>query len=180
MDQISRLSIRDEEFGETTGAGTGGDRQSEPRLKVDDVKAGARKVTGSVFLLPGEMKTVQVIFMNGRSLTQELQFDKSSAESNDTSGGKSVPFKFDVPDVVTLKEGDWILFNLRPSDDGKNKNIRVDVKSADKGNGRAPGGGADEKPRKPHVPGGKPGKPSVPGAGDNPRTGEGSSSFGSS
>lgn len=181
-DQISRLSIRDEEFGETTGAGTGGDQQSEPRLKVDDVKAGARKVTGSVFLLPGEMKTVRVTFENFLTGTQDLELKQSSAESDGTPKGEYVSFEIVVPDKVTLKEGDWILFNLQPSSDGKNKSTRVYVKPADNGNGQAPGGGAGGNSPKPPAPGGKPGKPHAPGggAGDNPRTGGGSSSFGSS
>ena len=59
-DQISRLSIRDEGFGETTGAGTGDDQQSEPLLKVNDVKVGDKEVTGSVFWLPGQQARVQV------------------------------------------------------------------------------------------------------------------------
>ncbi|WP_234914690.1 hypothetical protein [Corynebacterium belfantii] len=178
-DQISRLSIRDEGFGETTGAGTGGDQQSEPRLKVDDVKAGARKVTGLVFLLPGEMKTVQVFYQNLRTSTVNLQ---SSAESGGTSRGEYVSFKIEVPNDVELKEGDRLFFSLRDDSRrpgaGENKSIVVYVKPADNGNGRAPGGGAGEKPGKPHVPGEKPGKPHVPG--EKPGTGGGSSSFGSS
>lgn len=183
MDQISWLSIRDEGFGETTEAGAGGDQQSEP-LKVNTVKAGDREITGSVFVPPGKKKTVQVIFPNGRSLTQDLPLDRSSAESGDTSGGRSVPFKFDVPKEIELKKGEMLLFNQqdnpRPPDAGTVKNIAVIVQPADNGNGRAPGGGAGEKPRKPHVPDGKPGKPSVPGADGNPRTGGGSLSSGSS
>ncbi|MBG9288974.1 hypothetical protein [Corynebacterium belfantii] len=170
-DQISRLSIRDEKFSETTEAGTGGEQQSEP-LKVNTVKAGDRQVTGLAFLLPKQEKTVQAIFPGIITRTQDLRFDQSSAESGDTSMGRFVPFKIDVPDEVTLKKGDVLLFNLRPSDDGENKNIKVVVKSADNGNGQAPGGGAGDNSPKPPAPGG--------GAGDNPRTGGGSSSFGSS
>ncbi|CAB0964052.1 intracellular motility protein A [Corynebacterium diphtheriae] len=201
-DQISRFSIRDEKFGETTGAGTGGEQQSEP-LKVDDVKAGDKKITGSAFLLPGQKKTVQVTFQNLITQTVDLQLNQSSAESDDTSRGEYVPFKIDVPDTVALKEGDWILFYLRPSNDGENKNIKVYVKPADRGaesrpeqnpdgdNNQTPGGGAGDrqgkpegpgagdKPGAPHVPDEKPDKPSVPGADDNPGTGKGSLSFGS-
>lgn len=191
MDQVSWLSIRDEGFGETTEAGTGGDQQSEPRLKVDDVKAGARKVTGSVFLRPGEKKTVQVIFeKNFLTQTQDLQFDQSSAESDDNSKGKSVPFEIKVPDNVALKEGDRLFFRLRddsrrPSA-GENKSTVVIVKPADNGNGRAPGGGAGDNSPKPPAPGGgageKPRKPHALGGGavGNPRTGGGSLSSGSS
>lgn len=183
MDQISWLSIRDEKFGEATGAGTGGDQQSEP-LKVDDVKAGAKEITGSAFLLPGEMKTVQLTFPNFRVLTEKVELKGNSGEADNIPEGKRVPFKFKVPDNVTLKEGDRLLFRLQDDSQrpgaGENKSIAVYVKPADNGNGQAPGGGAGEKPGKPHVPGEKPGKPSVPGAGDKPGTGGGSSSFGSS
>ncbi|WP_374064973.1 hypothetical protein ABMV07_06215 [Corynebacterium belfantii] len=174
-DQISRLSIRDEEFGETTGAGTGGDQQSDPRLKVNDVKARDKAVTGLVFLLPGEMKTVQAFFPNGLGPTQNLQFDQSSAKSDDTSRGKFVPFTIGVPKGLELHPGDKIAVTLL---NGKSKSVIVVVKPAD--NGQAPGGGAGDNSPKPPAPGGKPGKPSVPGADGNPRTGGGSLSSGSS
>lgn len=187
-DQISKLSIRDEEFGKTTGAGTGDDQQSEPLLKVDNVKAGDRKITGSVFLLPRERATVQVTFLKTiQSSTQDLQFDQSSAESNDTSRGKSVPFTIGVPSGLELHPGDEIAVTLLYyTGKSESKPVKVVVGPADKGNGRAPGGGAGEKPGKPHVPGGgaddNPPKPPAPGggAGDNPRTGGGSLSSGSS
>lgn len=195
-DQISRLSIRDEGFGETTEAGTGGDRQSEPPLKVDDVKAGDKKITGSVFLHPGQKKTVQLIFPSVRVLTVNVELKGNSGEEGNASEGKRVPFLFNVPDDVVLKEKDILRFSLRDdppsSGAGNNKDTLVHVKPAGKGaesqpeqtpdggNGQAPGGGAGEKPGKPPAPGGKPGKPSVPGADGNPRTGGGSSSFGSS
>lgn len=181
-DQISRLSIRDEEFGKTTGAGTGGDQQSEPLLKVNDVKVGDKEVTGSVFWLPGQQARVQVFFPNGRTPTQDLQFDQSSAESNDTSRGKSVPFTIGVPEGLELRLGHEIVVTLfygeSKAGKSKTKSVKVVVGPADNGNGRAPGGGAGEKPRKPHAPGEKPGKPHVPG--EKPGTGGGSSSFGSS
>ncbi|WP_229254958.1 hypothetical protein [Corynebacterium belfantii] len=171
-DQISRLSIRDEEFGKTTGAGTGGDQQSEPRLEVNDVKAGDRKVTGSVFWIPGQQATVQVTFKkNFITRTQDLQFDQSSAESDDASRGKSVPFTIDVPQGTELRPNDEIIVILSYGEK-KSKSVKVVVKSADNGNGRAPGGGADDNQPKPPAPGG--------GAGDNPGTGGGSLSSGSS
>ncbi|MBG9287763.1 hypothetical protein I4J20_06040, partial [Corynebacterium belfantii] len=131
-DQISRLSIRDEEFGETTEAGTGGDQQSEPRLEVNDVKVGDRKVTGSVFWLPGQQARVQVFFPNGRTPTQDLQFDQSSAESNDTSRGKSVPFTIGVPEGLELRPNDEIIVILHYGEK-KSKSVKVVVKSADNG-----------------------------------------------
>lgn len=161
-DQISRLSIRDEEFGETTGAGTGDDQQSEHLLKVNDVKVGDKAVTGSVFLLPGQMKTVQVVFPNFLTPTQDLQLDQSSAESGDTSRGKSVPFKISVPSGLELRPGDPIVVNLLYGK-SETKSVKVVVKPAD--NGQAPGGGAGDNSPKPPAPGGKPGKPHAPGGG---------------
>lgn len=183
-DKISRFSIRDEEFGETTEAGTGGEQQSEP-LKVNTVKARDRQVTGSAFLRPGQKKTVQVIFPNALAPTQDLQLDQLSAESDDTSRGEYVPFEIRVPDSVALKAGDRIFFSLRDySRDpgaGNVKSIEVTVQPADKGaesqpeqnpdgdNNQTPGGGAGDRQ----------GKPEDPGAGDNSGTGKGSLSFGS-
>ncbi|SPJ40595.1 hypothetical protein CHUV2995_01392 [Corynebacterium diphtheriae subsp. lausannense] len=200
-DQISRLSIRDEEFGETTGAGTDGDQQSEP-LKVNTVKAGDRQVTGSVFLHPGEKKTVQVTFPNARSLTQELQLNENSGEEGNAPKGKVVTFKFKVPEGLDLKEGNEIVVIPLYGKSDIDKPVRVIVQSADvvEGEGHGserpegsdkPGAGSEgsetpdngkdkgkerdngsTKPGKPHAPGG--------GAGDNPRTGGGSLSSGSS
>ncbi|MFA1531548.1 hypothetical protein ACDL65_05670 [Corynebacterium belfantii] len=171
-DQISRLSIRDEEFGETTEAGTGDDRQSEPLLEVNDVKAGDKKITGSVFLFPGQKDTVRLVLPSVRVLTEDVELKGNSGEGGDTSKGKRVLFVFNLPDDVSLMEGERLLFSLESSNAGKNKNIEVYVKPAGNGNGQAPGGGAGEKPRKPHAPGG--------GADGNPRTGGGSLSSGSS
>ncbi|CAB0814242.1 hypothetical protein FRC0290_00981 [Corynebacterium diphtheriae] len=152
-DQISRHSIRDEKFSETTEAGTGGEQQSEPPLSVNDVKAGDRKVTGSVFLRPGQQVTVQVIFPNGLWPTQDLHLDQSSAESDDTSRGKSVPFKIDVPQKLELQPSNEIVVILRYGKD-KTKSVKVVVKPADNDNGQVPGGGADDNPGKPPAPGG--------------------------
>ncbi|WP_410494568.1 hypothetical protein NAL12_07465 [Corynebacterium belfantii] len=188
---VREARINDIASGNDGKGPAGGDQQSDPLLKVNDVKAGDRKVTGSVFVLPRRMKTVQVTFLpTFRSLTQDLQFNQSSAESGDASMGRFVPFEFDVPSDIELKEGNMLFLNQRdnprPPNAGNVKNIVVIVKPADKGNGQAPGGGAGDTPPKPPAPGGgageKPGKPHAPGggAGDNPRTGGGSSSFGSS
>ncbi|WP_234914533.1 intracellular motility protein A [Corynebacterium belfantii] len=186
-DQVSRLSIETKNSAKLREPGLV-TNSTESRLKVNDVKVGDKKITGLVFLLPGEQATVQVTFLTTiRTLTQELRFDQSSAESDDTSGGKFVPFTISVPSELELRLGDEISVTL-PYYTGKSKPkpVKVVVKSADNGNGRAPGGGAGEKPGKPHIPGGgaddNPPKPPAPGggAGDNPRTGGGSSSLGSS
>ncbi|CAB0903709.1 intracellular motility protein A [Corynebacterium diphtheriae] len=196
-DQISRHSIRDEKFGENTGAGTGGEQQSEP-LRVNEVKAGDREITGLAFLLPGQKKTVQVTFLkNFLTQTVDLKLNQSSTESGDTPRGEYVPFKIAVPEKVELKEGDRLLFSLKDNPPlpgaGKTKNIEVYVKPADKGaesqpeqtpdggNDRAPGPGAGDGQRKPEGPGAGDGqrKPEGPSADDNPGTGKGSLSFGS-
>ncbi|CAB0644311.1 intracellular motility protein A [Corynebacterium diphtheriae] len=176
---------------------------------MDDVKAGDKNITGSVFLLPGQKKTVQLILPNFRVLTKDVELKGNSGEEGNTSEGKRVLFVFNVPDDVVLKENDRLLFSLRgdsPSSGAENnKYTPVYVKPADKGaesqpeqtpdggNDQAPGDGAGEKPGKPqgpgdgagekpgkpHVPDEKPDKPSVPGADDNPGTGKGNLSFGS-
>ncbi|WP_244659183.1 hypothetical protein [Corynebacterium belfantii] len=184
-DQVSRLSIETKNSAKLREPGLV-TNSTESLLKVNDVKAGDRKITGSVFLSPGQRKRVQLTLPGVRVLTADVELKGNSGEGGNTSKGKRVPFEFNVPDGIELKQGDLLLFSLRddsPSSGAENnKNIPIYVKPADRGaeshpeqtpdggNGQAPGGGA----------GGKPGKPSVPGADGNPRTGGGSLSSGSS
>lgn len=97
--------------------------------------------------------TVQVIFPNGLWPTQDLHLDQLSAESDDTSRGKSVPFKIDVPQKLELQPGNEIVVILRYGKN-KTKSVKVVVKPADNDNGQVPGGGADDNPGKPPAPGG--------------------------
>ncbi|CAB0841319.1 hypothetical protein FRC0326_01038 [Corynebacterium diphtheriae] len=129
-DQISRHSIRDEKFSETTEAGTGGEQQSEP-LKVNAVKAGDREITGSVFVLPGKKKTVQVTFPNARSLTQDLQLDENSGEEGNVPKGKVVTFKFKVPEGLDLKAGHEIFVIPLYGKSDIDKPVKVIVQPAD-------------------------------------------------
>ncbi|MHC9587575.1 hypothetical protein ACQXZT_00225 [Corynebacterium diphtheriae] len=129
-DQISRHSIRDEKFSETTEAGTGGEQQSEP-LKVNAVKAGDREITGSVFVLPGKKKTVQVTFPNARSLTQDLQLDENSGEEGNAPKGKVVTFKFKVPEGLDLKAGHEIFVIPLYGKSDIDKPVKVIVQPAD-------------------------------------------------
>ncbi|CAB0771523.1 hypothetical protein FRC0337_01070 [Corynebacterium diphtheriae] len=129
-DQISRFSIRDEKIGETMGAGTGGEQQSEP-LKVNAVKAGDREITGSVFVLPGKKKTVQVTFPNARSLTQDLQLDENSGEEGNAPKGKVVTFKFKVPEGLDLKAGHEIFVIPLYGKSDIDKPVKVIVQPAD-------------------------------------------------
>ncbi|AEX76520.1 intracellular motility protein A [Corynebacterium diphtheriae] len=188
-DQISRHSIRDEKFSETTEAGTGGEQQSEP-LKVNTVKAGDRQVTGSVFVLPGQQKTIQAIFPNGLTPTQELRLDENSGEGGDASKGKVVPFEIKVPEGLVLKAGHVIVVNPLYGKSDIDVPVRVTVQPADvveqEGHGSKhpegsdkPGAGSEgsetpdngkDKGKEGDNGSTKPGKPQAPGGGadDNP------------
>lgn len=102
---------------------------------VDDVKAGDREITGSVFLLPGQKKRVQVNFPNFRALTTDVQLKENSVEEGGSSKGKAVTFKFDVPEGIDLKAGETLffssLYDSLATDDSKSKSIPVVVKPAD-------------------------------------------------
>ncbi|OJI02359.1 hypothetical protein [Corynebacterium diphtheriae] len=131
-DQISRRSIRDEKFGESTGAGTGEEQQSGPPLSVNKVKAGDREITGSVYLLPGQEKTIQVSFPNGRVLTKKLQLDENSVGEGNVRKGKVVNFKIEVPAGLDLKADDVIaVIPLYYNFGRKDAPVKVIVQPAD-------------------------------------------------
>ncbi|OJI02358.1 hypothetical protein [Corynebacterium diphtheriae] len=144
-DRVGELAKYKSTFVSNDRKGSAGEeQQSGPPLSMNQVKAGDRKITGSVFLLPGQQKTVQVIFPNGLGPTQDLQFNQSSAESGDNSRGKTVLFKIAVPPETELHPSDVIAV-IHLYDNyvkSKPKPVKVVVKSAD--NGQAPGGGAGE------------------------------------
>ncbi len=59
------LAKYNESFSSSGGEGPAGDeQQSVPPLMVNDVKAGDKEVTGSVFVLPGQRKQLQIAFPN--------------------------------------------------------------------------------------------------------------------
>ncbi|MDK8679473.1 hypothetical protein [Corynebacterium accolens] len=135
------------------------EQQSGSPLRVGEVKAGARKITGSVFLLPGQKKTIQVTFPNGRVLTEDLELEQSSVEEGKTSNGKVFTFEFDVPEGLELKVGQQIpvipIYDSLGPGAKKDAPVLVTVKPADKssesqpeqspdsGSGQAPGKGAE-------------------------------------
>ena len=138
----------------------GDEEQTGSPLMVDTVKAGARKITGSVFLLPGQKKTIQVTFPNGRVLTEDLHLEQSSVEEGKISKGKVFTFEFNVPDTVELKVGQQIpvipIYDSLGPGAKKDAPVLVSVQSADmssepqpeqtpdSGSDQVPGKGADE------------------------------------
>lgn len=125
-----------------------GGQQSEAPLMVNDVKAGDREITGSVFLLPGQQKRVQINFPSFRSLTTDVKLEENSVEEGGASNGKAVTFKFDVPEEINLKAGETLLFSLLydslAPDDRKSKSIPVVVKPADVAEEECPDSGDSE------------------------------------
>lgn len=85
-------------------------------------------------------------------------------KGGDVSKGEVVPFEFSVPPGIELHPSDEIAVIPLYYDYGKDIPVKVVVKSADNGNGQAPGGGAGDNPPKP---------PTSDGG-----AGEGSSNFG--
>ena len=114
----------------------------------NDVKAGDREITGSVFLLPGQQKTVEAVLPSFRTLTTDVQLEENSVEEGGASNGKAVTFKFDVPEGITLKAGETLFFSsLYDSfapDDSKSKSIPVVVKPADVSEEERPDSGDSE------------------------------------
>ncbi|WP_296087445.1 hypothetical protein [uncultured Corynebacterium sp.] len=134
--------------GDTGKGPADGEQQSGPPLSVNDVKAGDREITGSVFLLPGQQKRVQINFPSFRSLTTDVKLEENSVEEGGASNGKAVTFKFDVPEEINLKAGETLLFSLLydslAPDDRKSKSIPVVVKSADVAGEERPDSGDSE------------------------------------
>lgn len=58
----------------------GEEQQSGPPLSVNDVKAGDREVTGSVFVLPGQRKQLQISFPNLKNAARSAQPGNNSGE----------------------------------------------------------------------------------------------------
>ncbi|MDK4331607.1 hypothetical protein [Corynebacterium accolens] len=165
-------------FSGNGGMGSAGDgQQSEFPLTVDEVKAGAKEVTGSVFLRPGQKKTIHIAFPNFQVSAADLQFNGSTAQGEDVSKGEVATFKFKVPQGLELKANDEIAVYPTYYDFGKDVPVKVAVKSAGDGDGENPPTppGDNENPPMPPGDNENPPKPPVPG-GD---TGESGSDFGS-
>jgi hypothetical protein len=168
----------------------GDEQQSGAPLRVDEVKEGDEKVTGSVFLLPGQEKTIFAFFPNGRSLTTDLKLEKKSGEEGEISKGEVVTFKFVVPENLHLMAGAVIAVSTIKDSLGpgakKDVPVRVVVKAADKssesqpeqspdsGSGQVPGKGADEGSVKPPTSGNEGGESQEKPQGPSDGAGEGS------
>lgn len=162
---VSDVRAEDISSGGDSKVVAGDEQQSGAPLRVDEVKEGDEKVTGSVFLLPGQEKTIFAFFPNGRSLTTDLKLEKKSGEEGEISKGEVVTFKFDVPENLHLKAGAVIAVSTIKDSLGpgakKDVPVRVVVKAADKssesqhesspdnGSGQVPGKGTDEGSVKP-------------------------------
>ncbi|MDK4207760.1 hypothetical protein NLL38_01280 [Corynebacterium accolens] len=133
----------------------GDEQQPGPPLMVNDVKAGDKEVTGSLFVLPGQIKKIWIAFPHFKILELQLQ--------GNSSKGEVIPFKFDVPQGVELKTNDEISVFPIYYDYGVDEPVKVTVKSAGNGNDEAPGDG--ENPPMPPGDGGNP--PMPPGDGGN-------------
>ncbi len=118
------------------------EEQTGSPLKVDTVKAGAKKITGSVFLLPGQEKTILAFLPTGRSLTTDLKLEEKSGDGEQISKGKVVTFEFDVSKELPLKAGAEIVVSTIKDSLGsvakKDTPVRVTVMSAAKGNESQP------------------------------------------
>lgn len=101
-------------------------------LSVNKVKAGDREITGSVYLLPGQEKTIQVTFPNGRVSTKKLQLDENSVGEGKARKGKVVTFKIEVPAGLDLKADDVIaVIPLYYNFGDKDAPVKVIVQPAD-------------------------------------------------
>lgn len=70
-DWVGELAKYNSTFVSNDRKGSAGEeQQSGPPLSVNDVKAGDREVTGSVFVLPGQRKQLQISFPNLKMLQE--------------------------------------------------------------------------------------------------------------
>jgi intracellular motility protein A len=141
------------------------EQQSGAPLRVNEVKEGDEKITGSVFLLPGQEKTILAFLPTGRSLTTDLKLEEKSGDGEQNSKGKVVTFEFDVSKELPLKAGAEIVVSTIKDSLGsvakKDTPVKVIVMSAAKGNesrpeqspdsgsGQVPGNGAEGDSVKP-------------------------------
>lgn len=112
-----------DEPGETPGNGAGGEQQSGDTLTVDTVKAGAKNVTGWVFLLPGQKKTIHVTFPNFRTETTQVQLEDKSGEEGKPSVAGYVPFEVVVPEGTQLEAGQTLF--VSPAKDPSKPGVKV-------------------------------------------------------
>lgn len=112
-----------DEPGETQGNGAGGEQQSVDTLTVNAVKAGAKSVTGWVFLLPGQKKTINVTFPNFRTETTQVQLEDKSGEEGKPSVAGYAPFEVAVPEGTQLEAGQNLF--VAPAKDPSKPDVKV-------------------------------------------------------
>ncbi|VEH73252.1 hypothetical protein [Corynebacterium segmentosum] len=107
---------------------------------MNAVKAGAKNVTGWVFLLPGQEKTINVFFPNGLQPSVTV---KHEVEEGKIPRGEYVPFEVAVPGGLQLTAGQELI--VTPSKDPSKPGVKVVstkvvVESADavEGEGQGP------------------------------------------
>lgn len=80
-DWVGELAKYNSTFVSNDRKGSAGEeQQSGPLLSVNDVKAGDREVTGSVFVLPGQRKQLQISFPNLKNAARSAQPGNNSGE----------------------------------------------------------------------------------------------------
>lgn len=129
--------------GDTGKGPADSEQQSGPPLSVNDVKAGDREVTGSVYLLPGQQKTIQAHFPSRIVSAKVLKSDEKPGEGGKTAEGKVVTFKFGVPEEIQLNAGDEIMVTrfLAAAEEATNKDVPVKVIVKPAESGKSPGDG---------------------------------------
>ncbi|MDK4279454.1 intracellular motility protein A [Corynebacterium accolens] len=156
--------------GDNSNGPADGEQQSGPPLLVNEVKAGDRVVTGSVYLLPGQQKVIQVYLPGRIGLAKSLKLEQKSGEEGNPSKGEVVTFSFDVPEYIQLKDGDEIevipFYNSLGEGTSNDVAIKIIVKPNESGNDQDPGGGADDNVPKPPVPDDNQNLPKLPAPGD--------------
>lgn len=149
--QNNKAADEADEPGETQGNGAGGEQQSADTLTVNAVKAGAKNVTGWVFLLPGQEKTINVFFPNGLQPSVTVKHEDKSVGEGEISRGEYVPFEVAVPGGLQLTAGQELI--VTPSKDPSKPGVKVvstkvvvepaDV-AEDEGQGPESPGGSDQ------------------------------------
>ncbi|MDK8592074.1 hypothetical protein [Corynebacterium accolens] len=121
--QNNKAADEADEPGETPGNGAGGEQQSGDTLTVNAVKAGAKSVTGWVFLLPGQEKTINVFFPNGLQPSVTVKHEDKSVGEGEISRGEYVPFEVAVPGGLQLTAGQELI--VTPSKDPSKPGVKV-------------------------------------------------------
>ena len=178
IEQLTTGQVNHEaEISEATGDGADengkegdveGESQFIVRAKVNDIKAGDRKVTGTVRLYPAHSEQrIGATFPGG-------YVEKTAVNLPEGVEAQDVPFEIDVPESVQLKAGDEVFVtpipNVANQETGEGNGQNIVVKAAETAEEPSdnPGDGTSDAPA----------KPSAPGSDDVSDEVEGSSQFG--